>query len=292
MSLGFVFKGAEGIVLAVDSRVTLMAQEKPPVPGAPPVLVPATFDNAAKLLEIRNQKYVGAVTYGLGALGQGQHQPRTASSFLPEFESELEGLEKDSKGGPIRLPVADFAKRLGEFFMKQWKSSGMPDRLPPGQDMAFLIGGYDEGEAYGRVFEIHIPNRPAPNELLPGLGFGAAWGGQREITDRIIQGFDGQLPGMVQDILGVPPQQRNPALENELKSRLTLHIPFPFLPLQDCVDLAIFFIKTTVTLQKWLVGVRGVGGMVEVATVTRMEGFRAIQRKKISGEDSPKEVRI
>lgn len=290
MSLGFVFKGPEGVVLAVDSRVTLMGQENSPIPGAPPVLVPASFDNAAKLLEIRNQKYVGAVTYGLGAIGQ--QQPRTASSFLPEFERELESLKKDSEGRPVRLLVADFAKRLGEFFMKQWKSCGMPDTVPPGQEMVFLIGGYDEGEAYGRVFEIYIPNRPAPNELLPGLGFGAAWGGQREITDRIMQGFDAQVPSMVQDILGVPPQQRNPALESELRNRLTLHIPFPFLPLQDCVDLAIFFIKTTVTLQKWLVGVRGVGGMVEVATVTRMEGFRAIQRKKISGEDSQKEVKI
>ena len=289
MSLGFVFKGPEGVVLAVDSRVTLMVQDAPPFPGAPPILVPASFDNAAKLLEISNQKYVGAVTYGAGAMGQ--QQPRTASSFLPEFERELEGLKKDNEGRPIRLHVADFAERLGEFFMKQWKSCGMPDTVPPGQEMVFLIGGYDEGEAYGRVFEIYIPNRPAPNELLPD-GFGVAWGGQREITDRIIQGFDGQLPGMVQDILAVPPQQRNPALENELRNRLTLHIPFPFLPLQDCVDLAIFFIKTTVTLQKWLVGVRGVGGMVEVATVTRMEGFRAIQRKRISGEDSQTEARI
>src|SRR5208337_1272542 len=261
-----------------------------PIPGAPPVLVPASFDNAAKLLEIKNQKYVGVVTYGLGAIGN--KQPRTASSFLPEFERELESLDKDNEGHPVRLLVADFAKRLGEFFMKQWKSCGMPDTVPLGQEMVFLIGGYDAGEAYGRVFEIFIPTRPTPVELLPGLGFGAAWGGQREITDRIIQGFDAQIPSMVQDILGVPPQQRNPALENELRNRLTLHIPFPFLPLQDSVDLAIFFIKTTVTLQKWLVGIRGVGGMVEVATVTRMEGFRAIQRKKISGEDSQKEVKI
>ena len=289
MSLGFAFKGPEGIVLAVDSRVTLMVQENPPILGAPPVLVPSTFDNAAKLLEVKNQKYVGAVTYGLGALGQ--KQPRTASSFLPEFERELEGLGKDGEGRAMRLSVADFAKRLGEFFMKQWMSCGMPQTVPPGQDMAFLIGGYDKGEAYGRVFEIFVPNRPAPNELLPGE-FGAAWGGQRGITDRIIQGFDAQLPGMVQDILGVPPQHRNPALENELKAKLALHIPFPFLPLQDCVDLAIFFIKTTVTLQRWLVGVRGVGGMVEVATVTRIEGFSAIQQKKISGEKSQNEVRI
>jgi len=56
------------------------------------------------------------------------------------------------------------------------------------------------------------------------------------------------------------------------------------LPLQDCVDLSIFVVRTTITMQKWLVGVRGVGGAVDVATITRTEGFRAVQVKTITGE--------
>lgn len=102
--------------------------------------------------------------------------------------------------------------------------------------------------------------------------------------DRMIQGFDAQLPGLVQDILNIPAQQRNPNLEGQLKGKLQVPIPWQFLPLQDCVDLAIFLIKATVTLQKWLVGIRGVGGMVDVATITRTDGFKAVQQKQISGE--------
>jgi hypothetical protein len=285
MSLGIAFKGAEGVVLAADSRVTLatVAQGNLGVPGLPQqLLVTATFDNATKLLETKSQRYVGAVTYGAGVIGQ--RAPRTANSFVPEFERELEReLKKDVNGQPERLPVEKFAKRFADFFLKQWKTSGMPDELPPGQDMIFLVGGYDPDAAYGRIFEIFIPNRPVPNELIPDQ-FGAAWGGQREITDRIIQGFDAQLPGLVQDLLNIPVQQRDPALEAKLKSKLQLSIPWQFLPLQDCVDLAIFIVKSTVNLQKWLVGLRGVGGVVDVATITRTEGFKAIQRKEISGE--------
>lgn len=285
MSLGIAFKGAEGIVLAADSRVTLaqLAQGNLGVPGLPQQLVvTATFDNATKLLETKSQRYVGAVTYGAGVIGQ--RAPRTANSFVPEFERELEGeLKKDVNGQLERLSVEKFAKRFAGFFLKQWKTSGMPDKVPPGQDMIFLVGGYDPDAAYGRIFEIFIPNRPDPNELIPDQ-FGAAWGGQREITDRIIQGFDPQLPGLVQDLLNIPVQQRDPALEAKLKSKLQLSIPWPFLPLQDCVDLAIFIVKSTVNLQKWLVGLRGVGGVVDVATITRTEGFKAIQRKEISGE--------
>jgi hypothetical protein len=63
-------------------------------------------------------------------------------------------------------------------------------------------------------------------------------------------------------------------------------IPYQFLPLQDCVDLAIFLIKTTATLQRWTTDVRGVGGATDVATITRTEGFRAIQEKRIVGDRS------
>ena len=56
MSLGIVFKGTEGIVLAVDSRVTLMAQLQgqlqltlPAGTQPPVVLMPATFDNATNV---------------------------------------------------------------------------------------------------------------------------------------------------------------------------------------------------------------------------------------------------
>ena len=61
-------------------------------------------------------------------------------------------------------------------------------------------------------------------------------------------------------------------------------IPYQFLLLQDSVDLAIFLIKTTAKLQGWAAGARGVGGAIDVATVTRTDGFRAIQEKQIVGE--------
>jgi hypothetical protein len=63
-------------------------------------------------------------------------------------------------------------------------------------------------------------------------------------------------------------------------------IPYQFLPLQDCVDLAIFLIKTTATLQGWTTGARGVGSAVDVATITRTDGFRTVQEKRIVGDRS------
>lgn len=291
MSLGIAFKGAEGIVLAADSRVTLMAMmlAGPQVPGqqAPgqqAAAIPATFDNATKLLRVAGQKYVGAVTYGVGALGE--QQPRTAHSFIPEFEAEL--VTKNGEG--TRLSVETFAKELSDFFLRQWQTQGMPMTPPPGNDIVFLVGGYDKDEPYGRVFEIYIPTRPAPLERQVNE-FGMTWGGQREYTDRLITGFDPNLPAIVQRVLNLNDQQRD-ALQAQLKGQLQAPIPFQFLPLQDCVNLSILLIRTTIAIQTFLVGIRGVGGSIDIATITRTEGLRPIQLKKVVGEFDYSEAEV
>lgn len=269
MSLGIAFKGPEGIVLAADSRVTLTA--KLPQQN---MLVPAVYDNATKLLKVAAQKYVGAVTYGVGAIGQ--IQPRTAHSYMPEFEEKL------AKEKVNRLSVSDFAQRLSDFFMEQWKSQ-MPQNYS-GPDMVFLVGGYDDGTAYGRVFEFHIPNKPVPAEWHTGAGsFGLVWGGQREYADRIIRGFDDRLLEVAEKLLKLS-QEQKVEFQKQLQGQLQAPIPFAFLPLQDCVDLSIFLIRSTILIQNWLVGVRGVGGAIDVATITRTEGFAEVQRKTIVGE--------
>lgn len=274
MSLGIAFKGPEGIVLAVDSRVTLNAQAQTP---QGPVLLPATFDNATKLLKVARQDFVGAITYGAGAIGLVE--PRTAHSFIPEFEATL--------GQTPRLGVEDFAGRLSDFFMERWAQGGMPNPAPPGQDMVFLVGGYDEGAPYGRIFEIFIPSRPRPHETLPAGQFGATWGGQQQTVSRLINGFDLMAPQAAREYLRIPregpPGEPDP-LEVDLRTKFSARIPWQFLPLQDCVDLAIFLIRATISLQKWTVDIRGVGGAVDVATITRTQPFKYIQQKEIVGE--------
>ena len=278
MSLGIIFKGPEGLVLAADSRVTLTAQLRPqgvppgqPIP--PPMLLPATFDNATKLLKVKGQEYIGAVTYGAGAIGQAE--PRTAHSFLPEFEAQL----RDENPG--RMSVEEFAKKLSDFYMTQWRAT-MPSPYT-GADMIFLIGGFNEGAVYGRVFELFLPSRPDPHEQLVGTGsFGAVWGGQREFVDRLLQGYD---PGVLH--LAKAELTLNSIAIQRLQDRLAqlaIPIPYQFLPLQDCVDLSTFLIRTTITLQQWQIGVRGVGGAIDVATITQTDGFQPVQQKKIRGE--------
>lgn len=271
MSLGIAFKGPEGIVLAADSRVTLTATK--PQANQSTLILPSTYDNATKLLRVKNQTHVGAVTYGAGAIGRSE--PRTAHSYIPEFEQVL--------GDSGRLSVQDFSSRLSQFFLEKWQEQQMP--ASPDSDMVFLVGGYDEDAPYGKVFEFFIPNNPTPAERHGGPGqFGLVWGGQRGYADRLIHGFDGRLPELTKAFLGLEDSKRD-ELRQYLNNQLQAPVPFAFLPLQDCVDLAIFLIRTTITMQQWLVDVRGVGGAIDVAVVTQTDGFYTIQKKGLTGED-------
>jgi hypothetical protein len=258
MSLGIVIKGPEGLVLAADSRVTLTAQ-------TPQGNIHVNYDNATKLLSFSEpNNYVSAVTYGQAAIGL-----RTANSFLPEFEANLPNGK--------RLSIEEFANQLSTFFMSQWNAEMPSDYSGP--DMTFVVAGFDEGEPYGNVYQFDIPRHP---QLVAQHvnGFGLTWGGQREIVDRLLQGFDERLLSIVKETLGLQ-QNQTDLLSRALRDKLLLRVPIQAMALQDCVDLAVFFINTTILGQSLTVGIRGVGGPVDVATITRRDGLKSIQKKDI-----------
>jgi hypothetical protein len=264
MSLGVVIKGPEGVVLAADSRVTLAAGQQ----GQPAHVV--NFDNASKFLSFASpHDHVGVVTYGVAVIGN-----RTASSLVPEFEQTVLSGEQD------RLSVQDYSEKLSSFFMERWQND-MP-RDYQGPDMTFIVGGYDEEDAYGKVFLFSIPGQTQP-EPRNADSFGMTWGGQLQVASRIIHGYDPNLLNIMRNTLNLDDGQIQTVVD-ELKRNLEFPIPYEVLPLQDCIDLAIFLIRSTITAQRLAVGVRGVGGLIEVAVIARTKSIEFVQKKEIRGE--------
>lgn len=267
MSIGLIIKSPEGLVLAAESRITLSLQ----IPGSSGTTSSTvTYDNVHKVLNFGElpgpHSFVGVVTYGLGGIGI-----RSAYSFIPEFQASLP---------TTRLTVQDFSQALSKFFMQQWNNANIPSPYK-GPPMTFVVGGFNDGEPYGRVCVVDIPHSPIPIEQQANT-FGITWGGQREIVDRLIRGYDERTVILAQNALGLNAQQIQP-LTNSL-SQLQMQIPIAFMPLQDCVDLAILFIRTTIEAQRLTAGVRGCGGAIDIAIITRNEGLRFVQQKGIKGE--------
>ena len=66
---------------------------------------------------------------------------------------------------------------------------------------------------------------------------------------------------------------------------MQLQVPIQFMPLQDCINLAILFIRTTINTQELTVGLRGCGGEIDLAIITRNNPLRFIQQKQLTGSD-------
>ena len=263
MSLGVIVKAPVGLVLAAESRITLAGQ----FPGGTAVQV--NYDNASKVFDFQPpHDWIGVVTWGLAVL-----ENRTAQSHLPAFTNAL---------GKERIPVLEFAKKLSEFFMDRWSEANLPDSGPP---MTFAVGGFDEDDPYGKVYIMDIPHSPQPEERSKNQ-FGYTWGGQGNFVERITRGYESAVLGTVAEKFGFGIDEPKMKELIEALGPLQMPIPLEAMPLQDCVDLAIFFIRSTITAQSLSVGTRGCGGALDVATITALEPLNFIQRKRIIGEDT------
>ena len=258
MSLGVVVTGAEGVILAADTRMTLSG-------GHPGQREPVYYDNGTKVLTFGdNHGWVGAVAYGQATIGL-----RPVHSFMPAFASELGGK---------RLSVRDYAQRLSSFLMAQWLLQGWPTDDPQVNNISAYVAGYNEGALFGEVYAFDVPRHSAPRLLRTAGDFGVVWGGQTEVAGRLLLGYDGSLVPWLRGQIDLTSE-----VEQAMRERFHSGIPYGSLALQDCVDLANFLIHTTIKAQSFATRSRGVGGMIELMAITGTDGLKWIQRKELHG---------
>lgn len=211
------------------------------------------FDNASKLFVLNDR--VAAVTYGAGSIAG-----RTIHSLIPDAKIYIEN-QADSESFNVR----DYAIALHNFFSSYWAGHGNP----AGEDQVwFLVAGINPGEVYGEHYTVGPLGSGGVDP--PNARFGMRWGGQTDIVLRLINGYAPAL---------------SPRLEDKDRGKVAMPIPFDSLPLQDAVDLTIFLTRATIAMQGFSVLSRGVGGMIEVLTITPQEGIQWIQKREIHGEN-------
>jgi hypothetical protein len=250
MTLSIIIRSPDGIVLATESRslteVTLPNGSKCPI----------SFDETKKLLTFDEpHNFVAAVTTGLGGIGN-----RSVYNFVPDFEATIA-----SEG---RMPVDEFSEKMSNFFMKEW------ERRPPemkdwkGPSISFLAAGFNEGDAYPHTYKIDIPSEPKPVEL-PQIDI--TWGGEGELVNRLIKGYDPNLPKRLSDAWSLTEEQVKAM--PEIAQPLSLQFPLPVMGLQGYIDLAVLLLRTTIETQRLALYVRGCGGPIDMATITRGDGL-------------------
>ncbi len=97
-----------------------------------------------------------------------------------------------------------------------------------------------------------------------------------------MSGFDFRLIQTLKDALSLDQSQVKKM--NQVLKTLQMQIPLQAMALQDCINVAIFFIRTTIEAQMLTVGIRGCGGPIDVATITRRHKLQFVQRKEVHGQ--------
>ncbi len=116
----------------------------------------------------------------------------------------------------------------------------------------------------------------APQQVLEHAA-GAVWYGQPEALSRLILGFGGNAEQALVN-LGADPALA-PQYLLELRRQTEAPLIEPHLPIQDAIGLADFFVDTTIKFTRYSPGSDTVGGPIELAVITKHEGFKWAKRK-------------
>jgi len=276
MTIAVSLKVHEGIVLASDSASTL-AQVRPD--GT--MSVANVYYNVSKIANVVTGLPLGIVTWGAGSIGA-----ESISTLFKDLRQMLTGERAGPDGADWKVDqsdytVADVADRVREFIYRTKYRAvfGGNEQVP---DLGLAVAGYSTDGPHAEAFRIEMNGDgcPSPARMWPGAECGFFVGGQPAAVLRLVHGVDPRVATVLVDALGVSPDKAEPAAQL-IRDQLAAPLVQEPMPFMDALDLAEFFVDLTCRYSRFLpVGATTVGGPIEVAGITKHEGFKWVKRKQ------------
>ena len=106
------------------------------------------------------------------------------------------------------------------------------------------------------------------------------WRGQPEAVSRLVLGVTLHLSQILVNDLGVPAADVAQVMQ-VIQAKTTAPMIANAMPIQDAIDLAEFLVDLTIKFERFILtpGAGTVGGPIEVAAITKHEGFKWVKRK-------------
>ena len=178
---------------------------------------------------------------------------------------------------PFTAPLTEdfwsFMCRKSEEFFPQTPVGSRPQS-------GFVICGYPRSEFFPEEYMVDVPTLE-PQRLRPPINgepdFGVNWYGMTDAIERFHHGRDPGLFGVLGN-LGLTAQQASDA--NTAVEGFQYPVLFQAMPLGDAIDYAEFLVRMTINRYRFCVGAEICGGAVDIATITRKDGFSWTRRKR------------
>ena len=274
MTIAISIKINDGIVLAADSASTVLGQ----TPDGQ-LQVFNVYNNADKVFNLQKGVPVGAITWGTGSIGQA-----STSTIMKDLRKIFtEGDEEKHSGWKLdkkTYTVEAVANRLKQFVFDELYAPSFKDFPHKKPDLGFIVAGYSATAPMAEEFQIDIKEGQCsgPFPVRSREQIGMTWGGDPEALNRLITGVSGGLAGVLLNLFRLPPDQL-PQVMATVQQRLQLPLVLPAMPLQDAIDLGEFLVDFTIKFSRFMPGAPTVGGPIELAAISKHEGFRWIKRK-------------
>lgn len=255
------------LVFAADSASSMVGSDAAGQPS-----VTNVYNHGKKVFALRKGLPIVAMTCGMGNIG---------GSSIDLLAKDLRAL-LTSEGAwhldPENFTIEEVAHKAHKFFHEECY---LKDENRPQGDHSFelFVGGISSGERFSEVWKLSIVNGQASGPMCQSArgGSGVIWAGQPEAMNRLIFGFSPLLIQVLMDG-GLKDPELTQLLQS-FRDKAQAGLVHPAMPVQDAIDLADFLVSTTIGFTKFLPGANTVGGAIDVATVTRHEGFKWIRRK-------------
>lgn len=269
MTIAISVKVNDGLILGADSASTMSS-----LSGG----ISNIYNHADKIFNLVKGLPIGAITWGAGSMG-----PASISTLAKDLRRRFSGDDihhgEEWIINPKNYNVGHVASLFRRFFFDEIYTAAFSEwEVKP--SIGFVVGGYSSDEMLSENYLITIDDGFCPEPLLMWQKneSGINWFGQPEAITRLVIGYDSRLKSILQAELNLDEPTCTNVI-NKLTAVLGSGIIESAMPIQDAIDLTEYLVDLTIKYSRFTPGAPTVGGAIEIAAISKHEGFKWIRRK-------------
>lgn len=246
------------------------------------VSVSRVYNSADKVFNLHRTLPICGMTCGIGNFGSD-----SVATIAKGIRHEL--MFGEHKLNPSNYTIEYVAQVIHDRFTSAYSRLNLPK--DNGASFSFFVGGYNKVGNGNEVWKTQIVEGKydeKPIQIAGTDNHGVIWDGQPEACIRLVQGHSTQSLSALTE-LGITNEQALKVIDH-IQSRSQVQVCEPAMPTRDAIRLAKFLAETTVGFVEFLPGANTVGGDLDIAVVTKYEGFRWIARKHYYPNDLNQET--
>ena len=229
------------------------------------------YNHADKVFNLHKNLPIAAMTAGIGNFG---------GSSISTISKDLRALLMNDSGDYLldesKYTIKGVAEKTRKYLYED-RFETLADK--PKGAFQYWIGGISSGQNFGEIWKIEIQDGICPDPVCVASRDTRSvitWGGRTDAINRLVRGYG---DGVIQFVNLIPDASERQQILQFVSEKSKVDLANSAMPTQDAIDLAIFLADTQKLFVRFSSGTNTVGGELDVATVTKHEGFKWINRK-------------